>query len=417
MKILLQFELSSKIVELDNGENIHKLVERIYNLSQNSYCIKKFDKEFEEYVDFCDLNSISDKDKFKIVKIASTSVNPSTPNNSAFDIPSTSEFSAFLSDDTHTQNGNLAVEIVLNLKNKSWPTKIVIPFGDFSKPLKVALDQKKELNWELSKELIGHLANYAYQYHKYPSKLQRQQICLSLVESFPHLKNDFGLGIESFEIKLNNKLKRLRQNDNSLEVTTVRKASILQEYKTPKKLKKEQVKGALNWAPDHFPAEDDNSQAHHNEILKDECAKDEKQQDKFKIKNLMALTYSFRRVDINNKISVNNLLVKCPIFFQVTEQLDEFVRLTSIDIDKVFIMNAIRKGTKLLQLFRMKKLNDEQKDFLKKVDLYLNDIDVIQRRCEAETAYGIMILPFLFKEPMDSFFQLVSFKFYLNAKT
>ena len=59
---------------------------------------------------------------------------------------------------------------------------------------------------------------------------------------FPHLKNEFGMGIRSLEIKLKNKLKRLRQKDSSLEVSMVRKA--YQESKNSTKIK--QGKGILN---------------------------------------------------------------------------------------------------------------------------------------------------------------------------
>lgn len=392
MKILLQYKSSAKIVELDCGEQIYSLVEVTYNLPQNSYNLKKYNSEFDEYIDFDDLSNICHKDKFKI-----------EPSLSPIEPESTSEFLAFLDDNSENVNDS-NVEVVLNLK-KQWPQKIQLPVDDFSKALKCQLENKRDLNWDLSKEMIGHLANYVYQFNKYPNKLQRQQICLSLVEMFPYLKNDYGLGIGSLEIKLMNKLKRLRQSDGSLEVSMVKKA--YQGRRIPRKIKMQERKGALNWAPDHFPCENETTQALHNQILMEEHSKDEGCQDKNKIKNLMALTYSFRRQVINNKTSVEEIMQKYPIFFQASEQFDEFLRLTSVNIREIFLTNAFSKGPKLLQIFRLKKLTLDDKSFFDKIELSLDAVE-IHKKCEAETSYGIMVLPFLLKEPIDFFFRVVS---------
>lgn len=166
-------------------------------------------------------------------------------------------------------------------------------------------------------------------------------------------------------------------------------------------------KGALNWAPDHFPCENETTQALHNQILMEEHSKDEGCQDKNKIKNLMALTYSFRRQVINNKTSVEEIMQKYPIFFQASEQFDEFLRLTSVNIREIFLTNAFSKGPKLLQIFRLKKLTLDDKSFFDKIELSLDAVE-IHKKCEAETSYGIMVLPFLLKEPIDFFFQAVS---------
>lgn len=399
MKILLQFELSTKIVEITNGDDIFGIIEETYSLLPNSYKIKRFHKEFMEYVDFSDTTTLSDLDKFQIISSPSTSdQHPSTS--------SISEFSAFLSQDIHIEHKNVTVEVVLDLKKKRWPKKVEIPVEDFSRTLKEALEAKRELTWETSRELIGHLANYCYQYCKYPKQLQRQQICLSLIELYPHLKSTFGLGFGSIETKLRNKLTRLRQADPSVETNIRKKAA--EGLRVPKKIKIAQATGALNWAPDHFPGENESTQADHLTALQEESLKEEGCQDKAKIKNVMALTYSFRRADINNKMSVNDMKIKYPVFFQALEQFQEFSLLTSVDIQKEFMLNAISKGSKLFNLFKTKKLSDEQKTFLITVEDNINSFDTLPKRCEAETAYGLMVIPFLFKEPLNSFFQIVS---------
>ena len=101
---------------------------------------------------------------------------------------------------------------------------------------------------------------------------------------------------------------------------------------------------------------------------------------------------------------------KYPIFFQFTQQLDEFLRLTSVDMKVVFTENVSSKGPKLLQLFRAKKLNTEHKAFLESISFFLDNVD-IHKRGEAEASYGIMILPFLFRENICPFFQTVSYEF------
>lgn len=177
MKILVEYRSSSRILQSDEGTDICSLIEMTYQIPPNSYLLKRYDRDFEAYVDIDNVHDITDKDRIKIeiLNVSEAAVSES-----------------FLSENTEIVSKETA-EIVLNLKDKHWPIKILLPYEDFSKPLKKALDEQKDLKWDMSKELIGHLANYCFQYSKYPSKIQRQQICLSLVERYPHLKSNIGL--------------------------------------------------------------------------------------------------------------------------------------------------------------------------------------------------------------------------------
>ena len=135
-----------------------------------------------------------------------------------------------------------------------------IPTENFSEELSDALSKKENLNWTLSSELTSHLANYAYHFKKYPSKYERLQICNALISKFPYLKNDIGVGTGAWEVRILNKLKKIRQCDPSLEVQLNRNKRKIHDKPTPKKIKLNPKKGEINWSPDHFPGEDENSQ-------------------------------------------------------------------------------------------------------------------------------------------------------------
>ena len=65
-----------------------------------------------------------------------------------------------------------------------------------------------------------------------------------------------------WESKLINKIKKMRQGDTSLEVST-RRELYQTGTKIPKCLPNTQKPGQLNWAPDCFPGETESSQALH----------------------------------------------------------------------------------------------------------------------------------------------------------
>ncbi|KAG8172363.1 hypothetical protein JTE90_003839 [Oedothorax gibbosus] len=109
---------------------------------------------------------------------------------------------------------------------------------------------------------------------------------------YPHLKNDIGVDIGGWELKLQNKLKKLRQVDTSLEVIMNRVNSNVPGSKVPRNININPKKGELNWAPDHVPGETSYSVELHKQELRVEASKSEHQQDKRKIAALMSLTYS-----------------------------------------------------------------------------------------------------------------------------
>lgn len=84
---------------------------------------------------------------------------------------------------------------------------------------------------------------------------------------------------------------------------------------TPKNIKLNLERGELNWSPEHFPGENDNSQKIHMQMLNEESKKTVSFQNQNIIKNLMNLTYSFKSNKINNNISIAQLLEEYPFFF------------------------------------------------------------------------------------------------------
>ena len=131
----------------------------------------------------------------------------------------------------------------------------------------------------------------------------------------------------------------------------------------------------MNRAPDHIAGETEESVKLHKKFLLDESMKLEKRQEKKnKIATLMALTYSFCRELINNKIPLHELKVEYPIFFQQEEQFDEFTRLTAVNM-KHFFEQVELQGPELYHIFMQKKKNVEEMSFLSDILQDLTDIE------------------------------------------
>ncbi|GBN54551.1 hypothetical protein AVEN_85603-2-1, partial [Araneus ventricosus] len=197
-------------------------------------------------------------------------------------------------------------EVILNLKPQ-WPLGIKLPVEDFSRQLLEALEKERILNWVQSSELVNHLANHLNKFKKYPNKQERLQICEELVQRFPYIKSEIGLGVGGWEIKLLNKLKKIRQSDPSLETELNRIKRKSNSGIVPKRIKLNPEKGEVNWTPDHIEGEDEISQTTHQQIMIEESKRSIAFQNKIKTKSLMALTFSFRQNSINNNPSIKYL--------------------------------------------------------------------------------------------------------------
>jgi len=63
MKILLQYQDSARVIELGDKNEIYQIVEETFSLKHQSYFLKRYEADFDEYVDLLDEYPISNKDK------------------------------------------------------------------------------------------------------------------------------------------------------------------------------------------------------------------------------------------------------------------------------------------------------------------------------------------------------------------
>lgn len=400
MKILIQYNLSAKVRDVENMEGLHNAVQHMYGLAPNSYVLKRFLEDFKDYEDLEESDSLMQNDIVRAIP------QPLDLNNSL----------TFTSQEVNIHPVEIiqqvepepSIEPVVDipLPRKPWPKEIIIPFDNFSKPLKDCLSSKGNLNWDLSRELVGHLANLVCDYTSYPSNFQRLEVCQSLMHMFPHLRNEFTDGVHGWEKKLLNKLKKMRQGNNSVETKTIREKCKIPNSNVPRKIKGIASKGELNWAPTHVDGESVETCAFHATTMRNEMTK--LYPDQGKIANLMALTYSFRRQKINEKVLVQDLLAEYPAFFEINHQYDEFHRLTGIGIRDIFFPEAEKHGLNLFRFFQRKKKNGEDTALLQTIEDSLQDLPS-QRRVEAEIAYGLSLLPHLLKDQKYGLYEYVSF--------
>lgn len=394
MKVLLQYNTSSKIREVSDGNEIFSAIASTFKIEKDNYTLQKYDEDFQEYVDLEDISLIEDKSKIKVIL---------TPH-----VISTADSVLNSIDDIVEESHIDITDVFLNLKEQ-WHAVVKLPFKDFSRPLFEALEKKENLNWSLSSELVGHLATFAYSFKCYPNKQERLQICEALIQKYPHLKSDIGTGTGGWAIKLLNKLKKMRQSDNSLEVKLNREKRKLNSSMMPKKIKLNPKKGEVNWSPDHIEGETESSQKIHKQIMQEESQKALASQDKSKLRYLMALTYSYRRSTINNKVPISILLEQYPIFFQEEEQFEEFNRLTFVNIKETYFKQVISKGLVLFEIFSGKKchkLKREQEEAL----AILSSVskEDIESMNYIKAQLGLLYLPLLLKESQQYFVEIVS---------
>ncbi|GBM55657.1 hypothetical protein AVEN_133465-1, partial [Araneus ventricosus] len=383
MKVLIQYKTSSKVREIADGQQLIDVIESTFEISRNYFSLQKYDADFNEYVDYEYPSSLEEKTKIRVVD--------SSPN---IDYNYTVEHIDETAVSSHLEDIN--PEVILNLKPQ-WPLGIKLPIEDFSRQLLEALEKEKNLTWVQSSELVSHLANYAYKYKKYPNKQERLQICEELVNRFPYLKSEIGLGVGGWEIKLLNKLKKIRQSDPSLETELNRMKRKASSGIVPKRMKLNPEKGEVNWAPDHIEGEDELSQTTHRQIMIEESKKSISFQNKIKTKSLMALTFSFRRNSINNNSTIQYLKEQYPLFFQEEEQYDELQRLTAVDIKESF-KEVKAYSFQLLELFREKN-SDSLKDIKIKIEAILQSSEDENMK----SSLGLYLLPYLLKEPVECF--------------
>ena len=123
----------------------------------------------------------------------------------------------------------------------------------------------------------------------------------------------------------------------------------------------------------------------------------------------MKLAYSFRRCKINNNISVQQLMVEYPIFFQENEQFDEFERLTAVNIQRVFNQESARYSKSLLQIFLKKQstlLKSKQEEIENILSISIDD-DTVKNDHLKETL-GLYVIPLLLYEKVENFVEEVS---------
>lgn len=143
MKILIQHNLSAKVKDVQNLEGLHNAVQHMFQLAPTSYFLQKFNIEFEDFVDLEETDTLMEKDKIRVI---------TRPQ----DVLDLNNSLTFTSQEANFQRVEIiqeiqaepAVELApieIPLPRKPWPKEIIIPFEDFSKPLKDCLNSQGNL--------------------------------------------------------------------------------------------------------------------------------------------------------------------------------------------------------------------------------------------------------------------------------
>ncbi|KAG8177472.1 hypothetical protein JTE90_008656 [Oedothorax gibbosus] len=239
-----------------------------------------------------------------------------------------------------------------DLKTEPWPRRHVLPFHKLSSELAAALEKPRELTYDETRELTSFLDNYIYHYKLYAKRPDRLEVCEALAARFPHVRNGIGGGLDAWDEKVKNKMKRLRQGDSFLEVRLNREKSKVAGSKFVRNPNINPKKMELNWAPEHVIGETAASCSAHQKLMSEELSK--ASPDMKMISSLMSLTYSFRQM-INDKAPVEVIKTAYPALFLYQEQLAEFKCLTVICLEEDFFASSQQIGPVLYSIFLKKK--------------------------------------------------------------
>jgi len=157
----------------------------------------------------------------------------------------------------------------------------------------------------------------------YPDKNQLQQVAASLVGKHPGISDKVSkagcqMWLNSLTFKMGAYRGVLRQlgsqeatvNGNRRGVANKRNLECLPPAKAIKKPRR----GEVNWQPDLPDGEDEKTMEQHRTAIKSELVK--VKPDNVKVAKLMALTYSYRRTDINSNLPVATIRHKWPALFK-----------------------------------------------------------------------------------------------------
>lgn len=73
-----------------------------------------------------------------------------------------------------------------------------------------------------------------------------------------------------------------------------------------------------------------------------------------KVSLLMALTYSFRRQLVVNKVPVKDIMEEYPALYLVPVQYEEFRRVTCLEMKEAFFLKAEKQGLGLFPILSKK---------------------------------------------------------------
>lgn len=196
-------------------------------------------------------------------------------------------------------------------------------------------------------------------------------------------------------------MKKLRTDLQSIK-QEVRMNKRKQNEKTGHGKKAKTAKrGELNYAPDHIEGEDTDSHEKHKEIMQKEIKK--LRPDNSLLNQSMEATFSYRRQFIKDSPKFLDIKEAYPALFTVDGQLDEFQRLTNIDIKATFAKELLKIGRTIYRVAENKtgKNKTAKANQIEKIitEMKEENQDVTSEKEMYNTAIaGMLLLPLLLNE-------------------
>lgn len=213
---------------------------------------------------------------------------------------------------------------VPSFARRPWPCPFVLP--DFPPHVQNELEKKHYASKKVRLQIIRILYDHILQFTTHPSRDQRREVCIALVNKYPGQQGSTG-GYDSWMNFLTNKFKNETYHLGPKEKTREAERTM---GKSKSRVKKELQRGIVHWQPPPKCGENEQSHKIHKSWLQKESKRPEKDRDA--IKERMELTYSFRRVFINEeKRPIKEIMREYPCLFDEEEICNEFARLMADD--------------------------------------------------------------------------------------
>ncbi|KAL7826197.1 hypothetical protein SRHO_G00339350 [Serrasalmus rhombeus] len=370
-KLTLPLGIPSTVEELASN------VQDTFSL-KGDFCLQYKDPDFDgQFVTLITTEDVKDKDTIKVVKMDPPVILTFTPveelgisNSETCERQSSVDdnysFSSVHSSGSSADTIILSTspECVSNCRSLPWPAQFQMPYLSYDVELLLeAANEAYRKNGipfnspKVRSDILEKLAESIFRYTAYPTNTQILAVTEALVQKYPCLKEPGSFSgtygwQQSLKYKMGNYRSKIRNRKAvcpELELNSLKRK---RPGEAPAKGIKRPKKAEVNYLPPHPFGETEESLEMERLDLLSEVKKKHNEKN---INEKMAKSFSYRRHEVVNLCAaVKEFKERWPALFSESQIKDEFMRITTVNLERTFMTNLDAHTPKLLDLLKGK---------------------------------------------------------------